>query len=59
MLFGGMGTVAFAQQWVPSGLTALIIAMVPVWMVLIETFRPNGTRPGPRVWLGIVISFKD
>lgn len=57
MLFGGMGLVAFAQQWVPSGLTALIIAMVPVWLVLIEWLRPNGVRPSARVWLGIALSF--
>lgn len=57
MLFGGMGTVAFAQQWVDSGLAALIIAMVPVWMVLIEWIRPGGTAPGLRVFLGIVVSF--
>jgi len=57
MLFGGMGSVALAQHLVPSGLTALIIAMVPVWLVLIESFRPNGVKPGPRVWLGIVTSF--
>lgn len=57
MLFGGMGTVAFAQQWVDSALAALIIAMVPVWMVLIEWVRPGGTAPGLRVFLGIVVSF--
>ncbi|HEY5596743.1 MAG TPA: EamA family transporter [Candidatus Bipolaricaulota bacterium] len=56
MLFGGMGTVAVAQQWVPSGVTALIIALVPLWMVLIEWLRPGGTRPDTRVWLGIGLS---
>lgn len=57
MLFGGMGTVAFAQQWVDSALAALIIAMVPVWMVLIEWIRPGGAAPGLRVFLGIIVSF--
>lgn len=56
MLFGGMGTVAVAQQWVPSGLTALIIALVPLWMVVIEWLRPGGAKPGARVWLGISLS---
>ncbi len=57
MLFGGMGTVAYAQQWVDSGLAALIIAMVPIWMVLIEWLRPGGNAPGLRVFLGIAVSF--
>jgi len=57
MLFGGMGTVAYAQQWVDSGLAALLIAMVPIWMVLIEWIRPGGSRPGIRVFIGILVSF--
>jgi drug/metabolite transporter (DMT)-like permease len=36
MLFGGNGLVSVAEQRVPSGLAALIIASVPLWMVAIR-----------------------
>jgi drug/metabolite transporter (DMT)-like permease len=36
MLFGGNGLVSVAEQRVPSGLTSLIIASVPLWMVAIR-----------------------
>ncbi|MDP7471877.1 MAG: EamA family transporter, partial [Vicinamibacterales bacterium] len=35
MIVGGIGGVTWAEQFVPSGLTALLIAMVPLWVVLI------------------------
>ena len=36
MLFGGNGLVSVAERRVPSGLAALIIASVPLWMVAIR-----------------------
>src|SRR4029077_15090712 len=35
LLLGGNGGVSWAEQRVPSGLAALIIANVPLWMVLL------------------------
>jgi drug/metabolite transporter (DMT)-like permease len=34
LLGGGMGAVAWAEQTVPSGITALLIAMMPVWVAI-------------------------
>lgn len=45
LIVGGTGTVIWAQQYVPSGLTALLIATVPLWIVLVDWLRPNGQRP--------------
>src|SRR5688572_4665712 len=36
MLAGGNGSVVVAEQWVPSGLTALLVAAVPLWLVLLD-----------------------
>jgi len=36
MLLGGNGAVVWAEQWVPSSLTSLLIATVPLWMVLLD-----------------------
>ena len=35
LLGGGMGMVAFGEQTVPSGITALFIAMMPVWVAVL------------------------
>jgi drug/metabolite transporter (DMT)-like permease len=55
MLCIGNGGVAWAEQRVPSGLAALIVAVVPLWMVLIDWLRPHGIRPRALVILGVVI----
>jgi drug/metabolite transporter (DMT)-like permease len=55
MLCVGNGGVAWAEQRVPSGLAALIVAVVPLWMVVLEWARPRGSRPSMRVMLGIVV----
>ncbi len=57
LLVGGNGGVAWAEQRVPSGLAALLIATVPLWMVLLEWWRSGGVRPGWRTWAGIATGF--
>lgn len=51
------GLVVWAEQWVPSGLAALIVATVPFWMAGLETLLPSGARLGARKVLGICIGF--
>src|SRR4249920_1672815 len=34
LLGGGMGLVAFGEQTIPSGITALLIATMPVWVAI-------------------------
>jgi drug/metabolite transporter (DMT)-like permease len=55
MLCCGNGAVAWAEQRVPSGLAALIVAVVPLWMVLLEWLRPSGRRPFAGTVAGVVI----
>jgi drug/metabolite transporter (DMT)-like permease len=55
LLVGGTGAVAWAEQWIPSGLAALIVAIVPVWMVLLDWLRPGGRRPRPPVVAGLLL----
>jgi len=38
----GNGCLAFAEQWIPSGLAALILTMSPFWMVGLEALVPGG-----------------
>jgi drug/metabolite transporter (DMT)-like permease len=51
LLLGGNGLVAWAEQFIPSGIAALIIATVPMFLVIGEAIRPNGVKP---TWQGIV-----
>src|SRR5579871_2384196 len=36
LLLGGNGLLSWAEQRVPSGVSALIIGSVPLWMILLE-----------------------
>lgn len=51
MLCLGTGVVALAMQYLPSGLTALLLSSVPLWMVLIDWLWKGGPRPS-RVFFG-------
>ena len=57
LLFIGNGGVCLAERTVPSGVTALLVATVSLWMVLVDWLRPGGTRPGPRVIAGLLLGF--
>jgi drug/metabolite transporter (DMT)-like permease len=49
--------VVWAEQWVPSGLAALLVATAPFWMVLIEAARRGGERVGLRGLVGMAAGF--
>jgi drug/metabolite transporter (DMT)-like permease len=57
LLLVGNGTVSWAEQTVPSGIAALLVATVSLWMVLVDWLRPGGARPAPRVIAGFVMGF--
>jgi len=55
LLVGGNGAVIWSEQHVASGLVALIVAIVPLWMVVFDWLRPGGTRPPPAVFVGLAL----
>ena len=55
LLGGGTGLVVFAEQWVPSGLTALLITTVPFWVVGINAIIPQGKKINSTVFLGLLL----
>lgn len=57
LLLGGNGGVVWAEQYVPSGLTALVVATEPLWVVLLDWLRPHGTRPTGGEILGLALGF--
>jgi len=57
MLVIGNGGVSWAEQHVPSSTTALLVALVPLWMVLLDWLRSGGVRPRALVGAGLVVGF--
>ncbi len=57
LLLGGNGGVCWSEQIVPSGVAALLVATVSLWMVIVEWVRPRGTRPTWRVAAGLILGF--
>ena len=55
LLLGGNGVVALAERDVPSGLTALIIASVPLWVVVLRALF--GDRASGGTLLGVAVGF--
>ena len=58
LMFGlGNGSIVWAEQFVPSGLTAVIMATGPFWMVGVEAALPGGERLTARHILGLALGF--
>ncbi|MGI5403263.1 EamA family transporter [Streptomyces sp. CA-135486] len=53
LLLGGNGLVVLAETSIPSGLAALLIAVVPTWVVLLR--RSFGERPGVGAYCGVLL----
>lgn len=51
----GHGGLAWAQQHVPSGIAALVMATIPIWMVLLEWRLLGGARPRAATWAGLAL----
>jgi drug/metabolite transporter (DMT)-like permease len=57
LFLGGHGTLAWAEQKVPSGLAALLCATLPLWTVLVAQFDGTERKLGLRAWLGLLLGF--
>ena len=57
MLVTANGATTWAEQLVPSGLTALIVCTSALWLVLLNWLWLGATRPGARTVAGIVAGF--
>jgi drug/metabolite transporter (DMT)-like permease len=55
LLVGGNGSLVWSEQRVPSGLAAILLAMIPLWMVLLDSFRKSGPKLTVRVAGGLAI----
>ena len=53
----GNGCVVWAEQTLPSGLTAVLVAAIPFWMVGVERFMKESEPLSRRRIVGLVIGF--
>jgi len=57
LLLGGNGAVVWAEQVVPSGIAALLVSVMPCFMVLLDWLWHGSRRPGVRTVLGLALGF--
>lgn len=57
LLLGGNGAVVVASQYIPSSLTALLVATEPLWIVLLSWLWLGNGRPNWKVALGLLVGF--
>jgi drug/metabolite transporter (DMT)-like permease len=57
MLGLGNGALVWAEQWVPSGMAAVMVAAIPFWMIGIEALLPSGERIRPLQFVGLLLGF--
>jgi drug/metabolite transporter (DMT)-like permease len=55
LLAGGNALVMWAEKTLPSGIAALIVASVPMWITFLDGLRPGGQAWTVRVWVGTFI----
>ena len=57
MLVGGLGLLSYAEERIPSGLAALVVTTVPIWVTLFEWLVFGGKRPTMQVFVGVMLGF--
>jgi drug/metabolite transporter (DMT)-like permease len=54
---GCHGVLAIAQQHVPSGIAAVILATIPFWIAMLRFLLPRERRPVPAAICALVVGF--
>jgi len=57
LLLGGNGGVTISEKFIDSGLAALIVAIVPIYIVLLGWVTGMASRPTPIMWMGLAGGF--
>jgi len=53
----GNGALVWAEQWVPSGVSAVMVAAMPFWMIGVEAMLPSGERIRRMQLAGLLLGF--
>lgn len=55
LLVVGNGLVAYCSHRLPSGVSSMVVATTPIWMVAVARLRPGGRAPLPKEWIGLAL----
>lgn len=57
LLMGGNLTLAYSEQYIPSGLAALLVACIPLWFVVLDSLMLGHHRISGRALIGLALGF--
>jgi len=57
LFLGGHGSLAWAEQHVPSGIAALLVATLPMWIVVLARIKGTERKFGGRALGGLLLGF--
>jgi drug/metabolite transporter (DMT)-like permease len=57
LLMGGNLTLAYSEQYIPSGLAALLVACIPLWFVVLDSLMLGHHRISRRALIGLALGF--
>jgi drug/metabolite transporter (DMT)-like permease len=57
LLLGGNGGVTISEKFIDSGMAALVVAIVPIYIVLLGWLTGMSPRPTPVMWIGLAGGF--
>ncbi len=55
LFLGGNGFVVWAEQYINSGLAALLVSTLPVWLILLDWWWARGPRPTGMAMAGVTL----
>jgi len=55
LFLGGNGFVVWAEQYISSGLAALLVSTLPLWLILLDWWWARGARPTAMAVAGIAL----
>ena len=57
MLLVGIGLISFVEQWVNSGVAAVIVGSMPIWVAALDWLLFRGGRPSLQTAIGLLMGF--
>lgn len=57
LLMGGNLTLSYAEMYIPSGLAAMLVAIIPLWFLLLDSWMIGHHRISGRGFAGLALGF--
>ena len=57
MFVGGNVSVVWAEQYISSGIAAVIVASMPIWFVILDPIQLRSLKTNPKLIIGLILGF--